>query len=143
MMPRPPIHCSRWRQKLSEGGSASRPVSTVEPVVVRPDIASKKPPVKDQARQRHEQRQGRGRRQQQPAERHQQEAVARLELAPHALGGRGDERQAGAGGEHGSEQELRPQAVAEPHRARQRRQTGEREGCEQESEDVRDRQHRG
>ena len=46
MMPRPPNHSSAWRQKFSDGGSWSRPVSTVEPVVVRPDMASKKAPVK-------------------------------------------------------------------------------------------------
>ena len=46
MMPRPPNQCSAWRQKLSDGGRASRPISTVEPVVVSPDMASKNAAVK-------------------------------------------------------------------------------------------------
>ena len=33
--------------EFSDGGSASRPLSTVEPVVVSPDMASKNAPVKD------------------------------------------------------------------------------------------------
>ena len=80
------------------GGSASRPFSTVEPVVVSPDMASKKAPVKDSPGMPTQQRQRRGRRQQQPAERHQQEAVARLQLAAEAAGGAG-EQQAAAGGD--------------------------------------------
>src|SRR5262249_17241501 len=47
MMPRPPNHCSAARQKFSDGGSSSRPLSTVEPVVVSPDIASKNAPLKE------------------------------------------------------------------------------------------------
>ncbi len=45
-MPMPPISTIRQRQTLIEVGSASRPVSTVEPVVVRPDTASKYASVK-------------------------------------------------------------------------------------------------
>ena len=37
----PPSHCSSQRQKLIEGGKRSSPLSTVAPVVVRPDMASK------------------------------------------------------------------------------------------------------
>ncbi len=42
MMPMPPNHCSIERQSSSPSGSASSPENTVEPVVVIPDIASKK-----------------------------------------------------------------------------------------------------
>jgi hypothetical protein len=41
-MPTPPIHCSSERQRRIPGGRSSRPLSTVEPVVVRPEIVSKK-----------------------------------------------------------------------------------------------------
>ena len=41
MMPRPPNQCSACRQRLIDGGNASSPVKTVEPVVVRPDMVSK------------------------------------------------------------------------------------------------------
>ncbi len=37
----PPIQTSRCRQTLIDTGSWSRPLSTVAPVVVRPDIVSK------------------------------------------------------------------------------------------------------
>lgn len=37
----PPIQISVARHRLMDGGSASRLVSTVAPVVVRPDMASK------------------------------------------------------------------------------------------------------
>ena len=40
MMPRPPSHCNRPRQTRIPGGAVSRPMITVEPVVVIPDIAS-------------------------------------------------------------------------------------------------------
>ena len=43
---RPPSQISEWRQKLIEGASESRPSSTVEPVVVSPDIVSKNARVK-------------------------------------------------------------------------------------------------
>ena len=46
MIPSPPSQCSTCRQKFSDGGRSSSPVSTVEPVVVSPDMASKKAPVK-------------------------------------------------------------------------------------------------
>ncbi len=42
----PPIQCIWVRQTLIEGGSASRPESTVAPVAVRPDTASKYASVK-------------------------------------------------------------------------------------------------
>src|SRR6185437_5949728 len=47
MIDRPPNQCSEARQKLSDGGRPSSPVSTVEPVVVSPDMASKKARVND------------------------------------------------------------------------------------------------
>ena len=37
----PPIHCKKVRHTFTDTGSASRPASTVEPVVVSPDTASK------------------------------------------------------------------------------------------------------
>ncbi len=37
----PPIQTSKWRQTLIDNGRLSSPVSTVAPVVVRPDIVSK------------------------------------------------------------------------------------------------------
>ena len=37
----PPISTMKQRQTLMEVGNASSPVSTVAPVVVRPDMASK------------------------------------------------------------------------------------------------------
>ena len=46
MIPRPPSHCRMPRHKRIPGGAVSRPVITVEPVVVIPDIASKKASVK-------------------------------------------------------------------------------------------------
>lgn len=42
MNPMPPMPCSIDRHSKMPGGASSRPTSTVEPVVVRPDIASKK-----------------------------------------------------------------------------------------------------
>jgi hypothetical protein len=45
MMPMPPSHCRIARQRRSVGGMESRPTSTVEPVVVRPDMVSKKASV--------------------------------------------------------------------------------------------------
>src|SRR5688572_15564110 len=41
MMPMPPIQCSVWRHRFTDCGRSSRWLSTVEPVVVRPDTASK------------------------------------------------------------------------------------------------------
>ena len=46
MMPMPPNQCSACRQRLIDGGRLSRPLSTVEPVVVSPDTASKYASVK-------------------------------------------------------------------------------------------------
>ena len=43
----PPIQTSRCRQTLIDSGSSSRPVITVAPVVVSPDIVSKYASVKD------------------------------------------------------------------------------------------------
>ena len=40
MMPMPPSHCSRARQRRMPGAMLSRPVSTVDPVVVMPETAS-------------------------------------------------------------------------------------------------------
>ena len=40
-MPMPPIHCKNVRHMFTDKGSASKPVSTVAPVVVRPETASK------------------------------------------------------------------------------------------------------
>ena len=45
MMPMPPSHCSMARQIRMPGGSTSRSAITVAPVVVTPDIASKKASV--------------------------------------------------------------------------------------------------
>ena len=41
MMPRPPTSCRKQRHTLTDSGSSSSPVSTVAPVAVKPDIASK------------------------------------------------------------------------------------------------------
>ncbi len=46
MMPIPPSHCNIARQISIPGGAWSSPVITVDPVVVKPDIASKKASVK-------------------------------------------------------------------------------------------------
>ena len=77
----PPIQTSRWRQTLIDSGSWSRPLSTVAPVVVSPDIVSKYASVnempgrwKSSGSVAHAGRIG-------PAERHEQEAIARLQLA--------------------------------------------------------------
>ena len=40
MIPMPPNHCSIERQTSNPSGIASSPENTVDPVVVRPDIAS-------------------------------------------------------------------------------------------------------
>jgi len=37
----PPIHCRKVRHTFTDTGSVSRPESTVAPVVVRPETASK------------------------------------------------------------------------------------------------------
>ncbi len=47
MMPRPPYQCSACRHRLTAGGSVSRPFKIVAPVVVRPDMVSKKACVND------------------------------------------------------------------------------------------------
>ena len=47
MIPSPPYQCSAARHMLMAGGSVSSPLNTVAPVVVRPDIDSKKASVKD------------------------------------------------------------------------------------------------
>ena len=44
-MPNPPIHCDRLLQKSSPWGSASMLLRIVAPVVVNPDIVSKKASV--------------------------------------------------------------------------------------------------
>ena len=41
MTPMPPIQCMKVRHRLIDTGSASSPVSTVAPVVVSPEAASK------------------------------------------------------------------------------------------------------
>ncbi len=41
-MPTPPYHCIIARQSSMPRGASSRPVKTVAPVVVSPDMASKK-----------------------------------------------------------------------------------------------------
>ncbi len=46
MMPMPPSHCSNARHKRMPAGASSSPVITVAPVVVIPDMASKKASVK-------------------------------------------------------------------------------------------------
>ena len=40
-IPIPPTHCRKVRHTFMDTGSVSSPVNTVEPVVVRPDTASK------------------------------------------------------------------------------------------------------
>ena len=47
MIPMPPSHWSSWRQRLMEGARVSSPIITVAPVVVSPDMVSKKASVKD------------------------------------------------------------------------------------------------
>ena len=44
-MPKPPTHCVRARQKSMPRGMVSRWSTTVKPVVVKPDIVSKKAPA--------------------------------------------------------------------------------------------------
>ena len=46
-MPSPPIHCVSERQKSSPFGRASTSLMTVAPVVVKPDMVSKKASVND------------------------------------------------------------------------------------------------
>jgi hypothetical protein len=46
MMPMPPSHCRIARHSRMPGGAMSRPTMTVDPVVVTPDIASKKASAK-------------------------------------------------------------------------------------------------
>ena len=40
-MPMPPTHCRKVRHTLIDTGRLSSPLSTVEPVVVKPETASK------------------------------------------------------------------------------------------------------
>ncbi|MNV42691.1 hypothetical protein D3C71_1343750 [compost metagenome] len=49
-MPMPPTHCKKVRHTFMDTGNASSPVSTVDPVVVRPDTASKYAWVNDMGR---------------------------------------------------------------------------------------------
>ncbi len=49
MMPMPPIQCSRARHSSRPGGAASRPTRIVDPVVVSPDMLSKKALAKPSA----------------------------------------------------------------------------------------------
>jgi hypothetical protein len=41
MIPIPPSHCVSWRQIATERSRPSMSVTTLAPVVVKPDIASK------------------------------------------------------------------------------------------------------
>jgi hypothetical protein len=41
MIPIPPSQCESWRQSTSESGSASTSFTTVAPVAVKPETASK------------------------------------------------------------------------------------------------------
>jgi hypothetical protein len=41
MIPIPPSHCVNWRQRITDWSTPSMSVSTLAPVVVKPDIASK------------------------------------------------------------------------------------------------------
>ena len=50
MIPMPPSHCRIARQIRMPGGASSSPTITVEPVVVMPDMDSKKASVKDRPR---------------------------------------------------------------------------------------------
>ena len=47
MIPSPPSHCRMLRHSNNPGGAESKPVITVAPVVVIPDIASKNASVND------------------------------------------------------------------------------------------------
>ncbi len=92
-----------------------------------------------QGRQRQQERHRRRRRQEQPRERHQQEAVARLQLALQPRGGRG-EQQSAAARERRRQQKTHREAVAHEERAGDGQSESEREGREQQSERIRDRE---
>src|SRR5438874_4524252 len=94
-----------------------------------------------QVRQRQQQRQRRGAGQEQPPEREQQESVARLQPPPEAQR-RARQHQAATGGERRGQQEFRPQTVAHEQRTADRQGVGEREGRQQQPQNVRDRKHR-
>ena len=47
MIPIPPSQFRVWRHRLIDGANVSRPTITVAPVVVRPDMVSKKASVND------------------------------------------------------------------------------------------------
>ena len=86
MMPIPPIQCRRWRQRLIEGARSSRPLITVEPVVVRPEAASKNASVKDMPRPSSISGSAPTAGSSGPGEHDQHDAVADAHLAPEPAG---------------------------------------------------------
>ena len=120
----------------------SRPVSTVAPVVLRPDIVSKNASVKRQARQRDQQRHGRDGRHEDPAQGDEQEAVARPQFA---LVTPGQRDQASAGGQAAERRidEVDEQAVGIDQRRHDRQQVGDAEQHQHRPEDVDDGKHQG
>ena len=116
MTARPPSQMSEWRQKLIEGASGSSPSSTVDPVVVSPDIVSKKARVKLSPGSVKMSGSAAMRPDRDPAERHQEEAVARLELPAMAVG-RGGKHRAGGHRDRGGSRNRsqRPSPVASEH----------------------------
>ena len=83
MIPMPPSQLSRWRHRLMERGRNSRPESTVPPVVVRPEAASKYA-LGEIDRQVMPQRHACDGGQRNPGQRHQHQPVASLQLALEA-----------------------------------------------------------
>jgi hypothetical protein len=109
-------------------------------VVVIADIVSKNASVNESSVVDDHERQRRDRAHDGPRQRHQQEAVAHLELA--VVRARGDhQRHADREREQHRDEEVRGDAVAEGDRSGDRHDIGEAEHQHQPAEDVRDRKH--
>ena len=115
MMPRPPNQCRRaapdidGRRQLIQAREHGRAGGGQARHGLEIGVGE------GQARNQQQQRNGRGGRHERPAQRHQQEAIARLQFAGMALGGRGD-AEADAGRDQlrstGSSRPCRPAAIS-------------------------------
>ena len=138
MMPMPPSQLSKWRHRLMERGRNSSPESTVPPVVVKPDAASKYASVKLMGRKCQSGK---------PATAGSATQVSATSIRPsRVLSSRLKRRVAShsSRAEHESRQcgndEGPESRIERPHGQHQRRQHGHGEHHHDEGKDVRDRQ---
>ena len=97
MMPMPPIHCRVERHSRIEGGRASSPESTVEPVVVSPEADLEIGVEQAEAGRCRHQRQRPEQRHHEPRHDGEERRIAEAQLERPALGG----QHAGAGEQRG------------------------------------------